>query len=444
MNLRELLTEIGQPIMIDSPHSGVSIKRILIRNTTFQVISHVLTLAIGLATNVILSRYLGVERYGQFNYIFSFFYFFLAVNDFGVTTIVVREISRHKEKGAEIIGTALIFKIIMAVVFVGISWVIIPLMKFPQELRAALLLYSFILPIIALELPAAIFQVFLKVEYPSIIGIVGRVFGFTVSMMAVWMGYGLKILIMALLISEAISMLLIFSYSKRFVKPIFHFNFQVLRNILRSSIPIGITGIFVALINRMDFILLERMTDFRQVGLYSAAYRITNLLEAFPLMVMGTVYPLMSRYAVEDHARLRLLYKKSLLLFTAMAIPMGISITFLATAIIQLLFGNKFSGAGQGLAILVWSTVSIYLAISGGNLLISMGREKINLLIQGVVAIINIVLNILWIPTMGFIGAAWATTISFIFILIATITAVEIYLNPSRRPVQKPDALGRF
>ena len=67
--------------------------------------------------------------------------------------------------------------------------------------------------------------------------------------------------------------------------------------------------------------------------------------------------------------------------------------------------------------VLVWSTVFLYLAISGGNLLISMGRENINLVLNMIGAALNITLNLLLIPSMGFVGAAFATTATYLFIL---------------------------
>jgi O-antigen/teichoic acid export membrane protein len=166
-----------------------------------------------------------------------------------------------------------------------------------------------------------------------------------------------------------------------------------------------------------------------QVGLYSAAYKVTNLLEAFPLMVMGTIYPLMSRYASEDLDKLRSLYKKSVFYLGLLAVPMGIGITLLAPIIVRLLFGAQFAEADRALMILVWSTVFLYLALSGGNLLISMGKEKVSLYLNMVGAGLSIALNFLLIPMMGFVGAALATTATYLVILIGVSLASYFSLH---------------
>ncbi|HET8562618.1 MAG TPA: oligosaccharide flippase family protein, partial [Candidatus Binatia bacterium] len=70
-----------------------TLKQLLVRNTGVQLLAHTISLAIGLLTTLVLSRYLKVEGFAQFNYIFAFFYFFRSINDFGANVIVVRAIS---------------------------------------------------------------------------------------------------------------------------------------------------------------------------------------------------------------------------------------------------------------------------------------------------------------------------------------------------------------
>jgi len=404
----------------------LSLQRLLLRNTGVQIAAQAVSLGVGLGTSLVLSRYLGVEGFGQFNYIFAFFYFFQTINDFGVNTILVREVSKQRERASEIIGAMLSFKVLLAIISVLAAWSTVWLMKFPEDLRNGLCLFALILPVIAFQLPAVIFQVLLKAEYPALIGIFNRCAGFLLMMGAVWMGYGLTELVGALLLAEFASLLITLKCSKRFVRPTWRFDPRLWKEVLCSSVPLGVAGLFVALINRVDFIMLERMTDLQQVGLYSAAYKVTNLLEAFPLMIMGTIYPVMSRYASEDPGMLKKLYKKCLLYLGMIAIPMGICITLLAPVIVRLLFGAKFIGADRGLMVLVWASVFLYVALVAGNLLISLGREKINLLLLIPGAVLNITLNLLLIPTWGFVGAACSTTATFLWLLIGSLGAAAL------------------
>lgn len=412
---------------------ALSLRHLLIKNTGVQMIGHLVSLSIGLLTSLVLSRYLGVEGFGKFNYVFAFFYFFLTLNDFGVNTIVIREASKRRESAGDIIGAMLSFKLLLSAVSVLIAWATIGMADFPTDLRNALFIYTFILPIIALQLPAVIFQVALKLEYPALIGICNRLFGFVLLLIIVGLGYGLVALVASLVLAETAAMMMVWRYSRSLTRPDWRFEPKLWQGILRSSLPLGVTGALVAVINRVDIIMLERMRDMYEVGLYSAVYKVTNLLEAFPLMIMATVYPLMARYANEDMDGLRSLYARCVLCLGAVAVPMGIAITLLAPTIIRLLFGAEFAEASPALMVLVWSTVFIYFAISGGNLLISVGMEKTPMYILAIGVFVNVGLNLLWIPTMGFLGAAWSTAVAYFVILVGTMTAVRIYLRENGR-----------
>jgi O-antigen/teichoic acid export membrane protein len=284
-------------------------------------------------------------------------------------------------------------------------------------------------------LPATAFSAALKLEYPALIGISKSCAGFVLMSLAVYLDLGVTALVAVLVLAETGSVAAVWGFSRRLVSPVWCIDLAGWKEVLRSSLPLGLAVLSAAVVNRIDFIMLERMTDLHQVGLYAAAYKITNLLEAFPLMLMGTIYPVMASYARDDHARLRDLYRKSVKYLALLALPLGAVVTAAASVIVRIVFGAAYSEAGRALSILVWSTVFLYLAISGGNLLISIGRERLNFLITGTAAVINILLNLLWIPRLGYIGAALATAVTFFVIFVATVFAVEVVL---RHPLQGP------
>src|SRR5262249_30903632 len=142
-------------------------------------------------------------------------------------------------------------------------------------------------------------------------------------------------------------------------------------------------------------------------------------------------YPLMSRWAKDDRTRLTRLYRQTTLLLSALALPMGVLVTLGAPWIVSILFGAEFSGTVPALRILIWSTVSLYLAIASGNLLISLGRERLNLMLNVAGAALNVSLNFWLIPAWGLLGAAWATTITFVFVLVGVTIVSLVALRTS-------------
>ena len=386
-------------------------------------------LAAGLVTTYVLSRHLGVEGFGRFTYIFAFFYLFLLVNDFGVTTTVVREVSQDRERAGEIIGAMLSFRVLLSLISMVAAWLVARLTDFPEDLRRSLYLFALILPLNALQLPSVIFQATMRVTYPVAVGIASRCLGVALTLWAVWAGYGLRAVVTALVVTECFTTVLLFWGSRKFVRLTWGIRPGLWRRVLRSSAALGAAGLFAGFINRADFLMLERMSDLSQVGLYGVAYKVTNLLETFPLILMSTLYPLMSRYAVEDTDKLRRLFRKGTLYLGLVALVLGVAVTLGAPLIVHYLFGPQFAEAARPLAILVWATAFMYLALIGGMVTLSLKRERTNLTILCVGAVLNFSLNLVWIPRWGCVGAALSTTVTFFFILVATIATTHVYLK---------------
>lgn len=400
------------------------------------------SLLLSLATTYILSRHLGVERFGGVNFIFAFYYFFQVLNEFGIDTTVIREGSQDPARFQKILSTMRTFKMIVAAGSMALAIGFIYLINYPAALRIPLTLYSLVLPLIALQLPNLVFNVRLNMQIPAMIGICKVACIFVLLIALVAGGWGMTGYVVALIISEAIVAFLVNFYAHRITRLGWGIDWKICSRILRSGFPIVITGIFVAVINRSDFLMLEKITDLRQVGLYSSMYKITSLLESLPLMAMTTIFPLLSRYAKEDGRRFWEVYKKATFLLASIALPMVVIISFTAPWMIRLLFGAAYMDAVPGLRVQIWATVFLYLAITGGNALISLGLEKINLALTAIAAMLNVALNLYCIPRWGFLGASVATVAAYFFlfagITLAMIIIAKKKLTFKNAPFQNP------
>lgn len=405
------------------------LRQLVIRNLSLQTFTEAIAMACGLASTMVLSRHLDVAGFGAFNYAFAFMFLFLALNDLGVNTIVVREVSQSPDRAAEIVGAAIGLRLWIAAGALAAAWIAIWLWPMDPSLRPPLALFALILPLSALNVPAIIFQTSMRFDLVAAVTIVWRVSGLLLIVLMAAAGSGVFGVLGALLVSEVIGLTMVYWLSRRLVRVRVRADRAEWRLLLRSAIPVGTTLLLAALVNRIDFLMLERMVSLDAVGQYGAAYRITSMLEKFPLLVMATVYPIMSRLATEDRARLRQVYYKTVAHFAAVALPLGIVIMAIAPHLTALAFGEPYRAAGAPLRYLVWATVCLYLALAGGNLLISIGRERDSVIALGIGAAANVALNLVLIPMRGTEGAAIATVISFLIVLIVTAAAVERHLR---------------
>jgi O-antigen/teichoic acid export membrane protein len=98
-------------------------------------------------------------------------------------------------------------------------------------------------------------------------------------------------------------------------------------------------------------------------------------------------------------------------------------VAFLAKPIISFIFGNAYLGAVSVLQIYIWSSISLFLGTVVGHQLMAENRTRSVFLLNFIAMIVNVVLNLVFIPKLGLIGAAVATLIAY-----TTIPLIMLFL----------------
>jgi O-antigen/teichoic acid export membrane protein len=407
------------------PPRLAGLRRQIVGNFSAQAAAFAVSATLGLITTAVLTRWLDPDGFGGFKFLFAFIYFFQTLNDLGINTMLVRELAQSPDRTRVLVQQTLGLKAVLSTVSMAAAWVAaIWWPGLTPEVRWAVALFALILPIQAFTLPIVTLQARVMVARSAWVEVVNRVTGFAGMMIAVALGYGLLGVTAALVIGEVAGLATVIAITRRFVLPWPVFDARSWGVVLRASLPLGTTGLLVSLVNRVDFLLLQLMLGedgLTAVGYYGTAYQVTGVLERAPLFIMATLYPVMSRLAADDPAALASLYRDSVRKLAVIAVPMVAVVTLLAPELVAILGGADFAPAVTPLRVLVWSTAALYPAIVAGNVLIALGQTGKNLRAWAVAAPVNIVLNLALIPLYGASGAALATVISFVVVLVASL-----------------------
>jgi O-antigen/teichoic acid export membrane protein len=183
---------------------------------------------------------------------------------------------------------------------------------------------------------------------------------------------------------------------------------------------------------RIDQVMIKEMLGDRQLGLFSAATRLSEVWYFLPVIVTGSVFPAI----VSAKKVSRSLYMQRLLristLMTWLAVAIALPVSFFASPIINLIYGFSFQEASLVLAIHIWSAVFVFLGVASGVFFTVENYTKKALYRTAIGAISNILLNMILIPHYGIVGAAFST-------LIAQFSANLLYdfFDPTIRPLLK-------
>jgi PST family polysaccharide transporter len=198
-------------------------------------------------------------------------------------------------------------------------------------------------------------------------------------------------------------------------------NFLQARQLLKDSWPLIISGLAVIVYMKIGQIMLGNMTSDKELGIYSAAVRLSELWYFIPMAIASSFFPTIvhSRENQSErayHRRMQLFYDIMAGSAYAIAIPFALIAPFLVTTF----FGAEYAEAALILRVHIWALVFVSLGVARSRWLMAENMTRFSMFATILGAIVNVGLNYWLIPQYGALGAAWATLISY---------AVSAYLS---------------
>ncbi|WP_416841653.1 flippase [Haloferax sp. DFSO52] len=196
------------------------------------------------------------------------------------------------------------------------------------------------------------------------------------------------------------------------------------RRILRYSIPLTVTRGAVMLDSRVDAILVGYFLNPVAVGYYMLGKQITDFVIAPATTIGFSVSPTYGEQKVTNKLeRAANLYETTFEYVVTLYIPAAVGMAILAEPAVRLIFGAEYLGAVP--IVQVFSLYVLLRAIDKitNDSLDFIGRAGARAYAKSATAIANFALNIALIPTLGVVGAALATVITYTFLVV-----FEVYL----------------
>ena len=175
--------------------------------------------------------------------------------------------------------------------------------------------------------------------------------------------------------------------------------------------------------------MLQLMAEESTVGFYNAAYKLFELVVVLPHSLMIVLFP----HLVEEFHKEKEKFKKSLKKVLVIYVGIGSSISlvffYYSFEIINLIYGKEFLFSAEVLKVLATAMVLSFCVFLLSNVLIVSGQEQKNARMLVGATLLNLILNLIWIPEHGAIGAAWSTVVCEISLVIVLCFQTERILK---------------
>jgi O-antigen/teichoic acid export membrane protein len=174
---------------------------------------------------------------------------------------------------------------------------------------------------------------------------------------------------------------------------------------LTRAWPFALAGILAAIQLRLGVILLERLTNASEVGLYVAASRFVEAGRMIPNALFGALFPILAALVANPTEMARIFWRVMLGL-TILGAALGILFSLFASPIIRLTYHDEFLPAAPVLQIAMWSLLPSMLRGARTLYWYARGREGFVNAVTAASLALQIAFSLWLIPQQGALGVA--------------------------------------
>ena len=371
---------------------------------------------IGLGIGVLVARYLGPQKYGVFNYAVAFVSLFGAIAGLGLKGIIVRELVKHPEKEKEILGSAF-FLLLGAGIFAWLLSILTIFLIRPEDTITFWLVFILSSGFLFRSIHLLIFYYEAKVESKFTVFATNVAF-ITSTLLKLGIvffdGSLIAFAIVSLLdiIITGVALSYIYLKNNESLKE-WRFDFKISKKLFKDSYPLIFSAIMVIIYMKIDQIMLREMTTDKEAGIYAAAVKLTEIWYFFPGIIIASVFPNIEKSRKVSDALFLKKLEKLFRFVIGFSLFIAIPTSLLGGWVVNLLYGEEYSGAGPILQILIWALLFVSIGVARSVYILSMNFIKASFVFTALGAISNILLNYYFLPKYGGIGAAWSTLFSY-------------------------------
>ena len=385
------------------------------RGTVQMLVARVFLLVSGFGVATLLARYLGPTSFGVYSVVMSFVVWFERIAGGGIPRGTTTLLSQAPEKRAVIEQSTRVLLMALALPVFVLIWIFAPTIaayaSIPDDgtliriaalnLPAMALFFAYESVFSGLHMFAAQSKLLIVQSVAKLVGIAALLF----------VGLSVTSAFVAHVAATAVAILWAAALSPLTRAPP---SVSIMRQMIELAVPLGTyLAALMLLINLSLWQLQGSGIDAEEVGFYAASINVTRLMMVVPSAVSVVLYPSLIRAlstSQHDHATK---YVQGAARFAfIIVVPACVLLAVDASEVMALLFGLEFVPGARVLSLLCVAFSLVALLDILLNALMAAGGLLRSVAVLVLLIPVLYVLNALWIPQAGAVGAAAASAVS--------------------------------
>lgn len=385
-------------------------EKLIFRNTIYSTIGKGLGDLCTFFFLVYFARIFGKDILGKYAFAMSICGFLTLVINFGLNTLVVREISRDKSQNLKYMTNLLVTQGSLAFlvwVLIGLIAVVIPL---GNDTRIIIFLIGTYHVFYRLTmLMGSQFWAHEEMKYPAFLETYHKVVILLLGIGSILLWKN-AVLTLSIYPVSAISMFVASFWISvsRYGLPNAKIEFYFIKDLFIKAIPFFILILLWEFYDRIGIIFLTLLKGESSAGIYAAGDRLLITIAMGMNTFVGAVFPTMSRIFVKDREESFKLFERTIRLMLVAALPVSTFIFLASHPIVTTLFGETYTESVGVLGIRSWSLLFIGMNLVLWIFLIVNNKLSQLIIIQSFLFVGYGLICMILIPYYGYIGLAYA------------------------------------
>ena len=385
------------------------------KNTVFNIIKTLSTIIFPLITFPYVSRVLLVESIGKISFGLSIVSYFSLLASLGVNVYAIRECSKCRDDRELLSKTASeIFSIDLLTTILSYILLFITLLFYKKISGYRVLILIQSLSILFSTLGTDWINTAMEdFRYITLRTIFFQILSIVLLFIFVRRPEDyIKYALITIVSSSGANIVNIF-YRRKYCDISFNLNESILIH-LKPILLLFVMLLAQTIFNNVDISMLGIFKGDFEVGIYSTAHKVSNIIASLVSTLLWVIMPRMTYYFSKNNFdEVNQLLSKVFNFYITFGLPCVVGAIVLSREIILIVAGNKFISSSIVLEILM---IAVLFDIIGGmflgnSILLPSGREKYFMIVCIICAIVNCILNYFLIPLHGAHAAAFTTVI---------------------------------
>lgn len=334
------------------------------RNALKLGLSLLATWAVALGVRFILPRFLGPERFGQYNWAESSTALAFLFSGLGLDTYIQREVSIRPDHASDFFGGIVVLRAAISTVLLGVVYVYIAHREPSADLRAAGVIFAITQALVVMNASlAALLQASTRVGGLAIANVVTKLAWGAGVMGVVTVTNRYYLLALPLLVGEGLKSMMLWPTVRREVGLRLVWNPRATKLVVVTCFPFFVNTISYTMGGKLDIMLLKELADPIEVGFYAAAQNVASLAMLLAPLEAWVITPLLTRAIQRDEDEFFLILRRAVEGILVVALPAAMMLCFGADFWMRIACGPRFLPGAASLQQLASSSVFTYTAV---------------------------------------------------------------------------------